>query len=610
MFKKLILYCWAFLLIPPLAVSQVSKPGFPPSFESFERFSPPVFELLPAVDLERVAMEDHVFDTIPDIPWRFGENIPVAQSPDHSGTWHVFENGDRIWRLGVQSPGALSLNLTFDHYLLPPGAELFVYTPDHSVVIGAFTDYNNQEDGIFATTLLPGDAIVIEYFEPAGVPFPGTLQLGTVTHGYRSIFSNEKFGRSGACNINVACPEAEGWEDPVSSVVLVLIGGNSVCTGAMINNTGNDGRPFMLTANHCFFNPANMVVWFNYQSESCANPQFPPPHDAMSGAVTRARYAPSDMWLVELNQPVPIEYRPFFAGWNRTLDSSLNETVVSIHHPRGDIKKFSYALQGARAAAYLQSPGSGENYWHVVWSGGTTTEPGSSGSPLFDSRGRIIGKLHGGYAACGNTLPDWYGRLGISWTGGETQETSLRDWLDPLGLDPVSLEGVRAVWNVLVELEGLGYTTPAPGIHEVDFGDTMLFSARGAGRWTFSHWVIDGLAYFADEVELAIHKDLTATAVFDFSRTGSDHQELTRLLQVYPNPVSDALFLELEAWQGVVLAELFNLSGQKVFSQTGFAGGVQPTRFTLGVGGLKPGMYFLRVSGDGTVVNERIIIRD
>ena len=37
----------------------------------------------------------------------------------------------------------------------------------------------------------------------------------------------------------------------------------------------------------------------------------------------------------------------------------------------------------------------------IDWDDGTT-EPGSSGSPLFDQNHRVIGQLHGGYAACGN----------------------------------------------------------------------------------------------------------------------------------------------------------------------------------------------------------------
>lgn len=423
-------------------VGQISQPGIPASFHHTHlKNDVPVIKMVP-VDVAALLQEDLIFDTIKDIPWRFGKNIPVSINPDSNGIWEYLENGDKLWRTSIHSPGAYTLNLTFNQYHLPPGARLFVYNEDKSMVIGAFTDFNNQEDGYFATTLVDGDLITIEYYEPADAAFAGELNLETVTHAYRNPYDFAKgFGSSGWCNLNVACPEAEGWEQHIRSVALIVVGGGGFCTGALINNTEFDGKPFFLSANHCFSNPGSMVLWFNWQSETCANPPSSPAYNAMSGATQRARHAASDFWLVELNQSVPEEFNPYFAGWNRTLAATLNETIVGIHHPRGDIKKFSYAETGVQAASYGGGPGSGNSHWRIVWSGGTTTEPTSSGSPIFDAEGLIIGQLHGGGAACGNTLPDWYGRLGISWTGGGTVSTRLSDWLDPLNLDPMTLSG-------------------------------------------------------------------------------------------------------------------------------------------------------------------------
>ena len=50
----------------------------------------------------------------------------------------------------------------------------------------------------FATSLVPGEEVVIEYFEPSGALFPGLLNLETVTHAYRSIIDHTKsLGNSG-----------------------------------------------------------------------------------------------------------------------------------------------------------------------------------------------------------------------------------------------------------------------------------------------------------------------------------------------------------------------------------------------------------------------------
>ena len=83
-------------------------------------------------------------------------------------------------------------------------------------------------------------------------------------------------------------------------------------------------------------------------------------------------------------------------------------------------------------------PGPGDNtHIKVYWNDpvpAAVTEPGSSGSPLFDDYHRVIGQLHGGPSACGATgdnLSDCYGRVSVSWTGGGTSATRLSDWLDP-----------------------------------------------------------------------------------------------------------------------------------------------------------------------------------
>ncbi|MFN2394273.1 MAG: T9SS type A sorting domain-containing protein [Bacteroidales bacterium] len=423
--------------------AQISQPGTPPSFLKTDLSENVPVIPMEKVDVEALLQEDMIFDTIKDIPWRFGDNLYVDITPENSGIWDILENGDKIWRASIESEGAYTINLTFDKYKLPPGAELYVYNRERSRVLGAFTEYNNQDDGYFATTLVEGDHITVEYFEPSNVNFPGELSIEMVTHAYRDPFEFAKgFGDSGSCNLNVACTEADDWQQQVRSVVMLVTGGNGFCTGATINNTQQDQTPYVLSANHCYRNPSTVVFWFNWQSEECANPPSVPPYNSMSGATQISRNSSSDFWLMELNQPIPDEYNPYYAGWNRNLESVLNETIIGVHHPRGDIKKFSYADGGVQSASYLGSPGSGSTHWRIVWSGGTTTEPGSSGSPIFDAQGRILGQLHGGYAACGNTQPDWYGRFGISWNGGGSATTRLSEWLDPTGSNVEALGGL------------------------------------------------------------------------------------------------------------------------------------------------------------------------
>ena len=66
-------------------------------------------------------------------------------------------NGDRLWRLSVLSEGALSINLLYDDFHLPPGARFHIYSGDRRQYIGAFSERNNKPDRIFATGLIYGD---------------------------------------------------------------------------------------------------------------------------------------------------------------------------------------------------------------------------------------------------------------------------------------------------------------------------------------------------------------------------------------------------------------------------------------------------------------------
>ena len=388
------------------------------------------FTVMDDFNLDSLRAEDEILDQHKDIPYRFGFNFDVDLNPDNSGTTIYNSRGDKLWRVGIVSHGAVSLNLLMDQFVLPEGAELYLYTPGYEYASGAFTAMNNKDWNSLATDMLPGDTLIVEYYEPADVEFQGLVSIGRVTHGYRSMLD---FGDSGACNNNVNCPEGAAWQTEKRSVLLILVGGNAACSGALINNTAQDGTPFFLTADHCLGGSvANWVFRFNYESPGCANVNGPT-NQSVSGAILRANNSASDFALLELSSNPPASYNPFFAGWSRILTTPPSS--VGIHHPSGDIKKISFEND-----PLMVIPWGGADCWHVqAWDDGTT-EPGSSGSPLFDDQHRIIGQLYGGQASCSFNFNDYYGRFSTSWHGNYTPNR-LSDWLDPLGLDPMTLGG-------------------------------------------------------------------------------------------------------------------------------------------------------------------------
>ncbi|MBC8384205.1 MAG: trypsin-like peptidase domain-containing protein, partial [Candidatus Cloacimonetes bacterium] len=481
--NKRIAFIMIFILISiTILNAQINQGGVPESFSRTLRQNVPFVEM-PEVDVQAMLDEDEYNIQFKDVPWRFGKNNYVDLTLTNSGVWEELPNGDKIWRLGISSPGAYTINLTFDNYYLPENSRLFVYNEDHTHIIGAFTDFNNREDHVFATTLVQGDKITIEYFEPAKVEFRGELSLEMVTHGYRDAYGYARaFGSSGSCNNNVACPEGDPWVDEIKSAVMLVSGGSGFCSGALINNTSEDGTPYLLTADHCYSDPSSWVFWFNWQSSTCANPGSSPAYDSMSGATLRARNSDSDFCLVELGSTPPAGYNVFYSGWNR--QDAASTSSVGIHHPSGDIKKISFDYDPCVTSDYDPSPYLADSHWEITqWDDGTT-EGGSSGSPLFDQNHRIIGQLHGGWASCTSLTEDFYGKFSMSWDRGGSSSNQLEDWLDPTGIAGLTLDGYDPNSTTYPPVANFSAddTTPAVG-QTVNFTD---LSTNNPDTWSWS----------------------------------------------------------------------------------------------------------------------------
>ena len=432
------------LLFSISVYSQVTNQGIPASWNLNLDDNVKTVNL-PGFDLEAIQAEDAVNDYKFEAPWRFGYMHSVDYGFEN-GTWTVLENGDRIWRLLVKSKKALSLNFVFDDFFMPEGGKVYLYNNNKTDLLGAYDSTQNQDSGVLGTWLVQGDAVWIEYYEPISVKGQGRLHIAKATHGYRNAdtFKDAKgLNDSGACNLDVDCSIGEDWEDLKEhnkrSAGILLSGGSGFCSGALINNTSNDGTPYFLTANHCFSNPSSWAFRFGWISPNpvCASntPSTDGPTNmTISGATEIARDAGSDFALVEINQAIPEDWDRVFAGWDRS--DITPDFTVGIHHPSGDIMKVCRDNDQP-----TQTINGGAQTWEITTAGGGweigVTEPGSSGSPLFDAEGRIIGQLYGGGAACSGTvdndLLDYYGRLGVSWEGGGSPSSRLRDWLDPTG---------------------------------------------------------------------------------------------------------------------------------------------------------------------------------
>jgi lysyl endopeptidase len=442
--------------------SQISQGGSPVSFtrsDMADQFNQVEF---PRPDMEMLAAEDQAnAESAYPGPERMAYSVPVNLELKSAGSFETLADGTRIWRLKIHVPGALALGVYYSNFYLPEGGRLFLYNENQTQIIGAFTSENNHESGLFSTEFIQGDYVTLEYSEPAGTTDRSAIFISEVAYAYRFISFNgegREIDLSLPCMINVACSEGDGWDDQIQGIarLSIKIGWNYYwCSGSLINNTSNDRIPYLLTAEHCGEGASagdmnQWIFYFNYQSATCTG-NYGPSSNTVNGCTLKAKdpivgFDGSDFELVKLNSTPPLNYNVYYNGWNRT--NTPADSGVCLHHPAGDIKKISTYLSPMISSTWWNGTPS---HWRVSWSetenGLSIMEGGSSGSPIFDQDGLIMGDLSGGYTsnACDNPSPAWFGKVWYSWDQmGTTPATRLKDWLDPTNTGLYKLPGLSS----------------------------------------------------------------------------------------------------------------------------------------------------------------------
>ncbi|HEU0226244.1 MAG TPA: T9SS type A sorting domain-containing protein [Arachidicoccus soli] len=450
-----------FCLIGVSAFEQQGDGGTPMGINQTQKMGldiPIVYFGIPNIAALRA--EDKINDSLNIGPWRFGYNYETDLNCFDNGIWINRKDGGKTWLLQIEAKKAKTINLTFSNSNIPKGNELYIYNPDKTFILGKFTQKHLYK-GELGAELVLGHSIIVEYdVAPENYNNIGNIEISRVTYGYRTEkeMHERVFGSSEVCEMNVNCPDGAPYVQQRNSAVMLVVGSSGFCSGALINNSNYDGKPYVLTANHCTAMQHNYASWifrFKWQAPGCTNPSTTPPFESISGAVLRAKRTPSDFCLVEIaggltNGTVPQNCSPYFAGWNRS--NTPPPSTYCIHHPKGDITKISFDDD---PPVISQGMGSTEtnSTWKVTWDRNTATEIGSSGSPLFNNIGQIIGQLWGGSSDCNNTGNgghDYYGRIHNSWNPiGSDSTNQLEYWLDPNNSGTASTTGYDP-YNIMV----------------------------------------------------------------------------------------------------------------------------------------------------------------
>ena len=502
---------------------------------TFEKAFKPGPELhYPALDMQALAEEDAVTDKISGLPKRFAVERPIAAATDRLGQWQQLADGRWQWSLTVEAAGAVHLNFGFDRFELPLGAELLIIGDQGRTSLGPYSQADRLPHGQLWTPVLAGEQALLQLSLPTGAqPGDVDLRLKQVNQGYRGFGRKSAFCKSGSCNTDVACLAAsDPWNQPRRAVGQITISGNFLCTGSLLNNTRNDGRMLFATAAHCQIGndsvAASSVVYWRYESPTCRTPgsassgqPLPKPSSRTTQGLRflagtnnpfnggGAAGTRSDWTLIELaTPPTNNDFELYWAGWDRstpptTCSAPLNPSLTtglcaSIHHPAGDEKRITFVDTPMTLSSIEDAVGV---HWRANWDQTppllpniqpsptslppSVTEQGSSGSPLYNAQRRLVGVLSGGASFCGAPaaeLNDDYGGLFHAWEGLGTATTRVKDYLDPLGGNPINLDGRDSVASLAVTLNSPAISTP-PAVGEAF---TLTASASGGnGSYTY-----------------------------------------------------------------------------------------------------------------------------
>lgn len=370
---------------------------------------------LPAPDLAKVRSEDAASAGGAKSPSRVGIRRPLGANIRVSGKspWTVLDTGEQVWTALLSSEGAYAVRVRFENVSLPAGVELTVYDAANPAVFeGPFdSDYLAGRDSFWSSTVF-SQTVVVECRVPAGAALP-SFRVTELTHRYVNPAA-EAEAKAASCNIDVTCEPA--WAQTshaVAGIGSVSASGELFCTGCLLSDSNAaPNTDYFLTADHCINGQSDadtVEIYWNYQTAVCngvpPNPATVPRTTGGANILSAiSRTAGNDHCFLQLRGTVPVGVT--YAGWASDTPGAT-EVITGIHHPSGDFKRISFGTVDS----------SNVYYWTILWNRGVT-EPGSSGSPIFNAQKQLIGQLYGGNSACSNVDPaeqvDDYGRFNIT----------------------------------------------------------------------------------------------------------------------------------------------------------------------------------------------------
>ena len=244
--------------------------------------------------------------------------------------------------------------------------------------------------------------------ESASCPSFTVTEIGHIGHSaiLKSFCSfNEECVENGDCFSTPAVTDAK---NAIAHMQFIERRRLYLCSGGLLNSSLNPGTPYFLTANHCISTEtvaATMEAFFHFTID-CGSSACPDYNqiDAPStlGSSLLATNETSDFTLLQLSETPPSGTA--FMGWSTDPVVGTGASIYRISHPGGAPQAYSQHDEWVPPVVCNGWP---RGEWIYTQDQVGATEGGSSGSPVVNAAGQVVGQLSGGcgydvYNTCNN----------------------------------------------------------------------------------------------------------------------------------------------------------------------------------------------------------------
>ncbi len=332
------------------------------------------------------------------------------------GALKATDDGGYVYTAELSSPGAVALRVQFANFNLPAGAAMYLYSAEGQV-FGPYSGRGPLGSGSFDSHTLAGDSITLQLRQTGPANSHTLRDTGFRIAGLGHIrprFMAGECGYNASCVQNAACGSdaaVNTAKDAVAHMLFRSGGSYYICSGGLINdNDSSNNLPLFLTANHCISKgreASSLENFFQFASSGCGDTSLCEasyatlrstfPRTLGASIVSSGRN--QDYTLLRLSENAPAGSA--FLGWNEAPVAFSNGTeLFRISHPQGAPQSYSSHTVDTSAGVCSSWPRGDRIYSRDVVG---ATEGGSSGSPVVNSAGQIVGQLSG---ACGTNLND------------------------------------------------------------------------------------------------------------------------------------------------------------------------------------------------------------